>query len=206
MKTIGQIIKESRSEKKYSYLDLEEKTKIKGVFIEAIENQKWDSLPPFPTVLGFVKSLSEALDVDEKLSVAVLKRDYPPRKLNINPKPDVSNKFIWSPRLTFIVGIVSILVLIFGYLGFQYYHFISPPRLLLESPVDGQMVTGGSVLVFGLTDSDAKITVDNQPVVVGDDGHFSVNISVSSDTKEIKTIATNRSGKSTSISRRIEMK
>ncbi|HKC04636.1 MAG TPA: helix-turn-helix domain-containing protein [Patescibacteria group bacterium] len=199
MKTVGQILKEARLKKNYSLGYLEEKTKIKKDFIESIENEKWESLPPFATVLGFVKNVSTLLGLEEKSVIAVLKRDYPPRKLNINPKPDVSSKFIWSPKLTFALGTIAILVMIFGYLIFQYLAFISPPTLNIDSPKDNQVITGASVLVFGTTNGDAKITVNNQPVIVSDDGKFSVNISVVPETKEIIIKAISRSGKETVV-------
>ena len=203
MNTIGQIMKDARLRKKYSLAHLEEITKIRRSFLEAIEKEKWEVLPSFSTVLGFVKSLSTALEIDANLAVAVLKRDYPPKKLNINPKPDVASKFTWSPKLTFIVGIAIALTIIFGYLGFQYYRFISPPSLSVDSPRENQVIRGGSVLVFGSTDSDSKITVNNQPVIVNDDGKFSLSLEVASQTNEINIIAVSRSGKSTTVSRKI---
>lgn len=205
MKTIGQILYEARSARKYSLRRIGEITKIKTNFIEAVENEKWEALPSFPTVLGFVKSLAGATGVEEKMAVAVLKRDYPPKKLNINPKPDVSSKFVWGPRLTFVIGVGAITALVFGYLIFQYVRFVSPPRLILESPKEDQAVSSGNVLVFGETDADAKITVNNQPVLVDSSGKFSVSISVVPETKEIVVRAISRSGKESDISRRIKI-
>jgi transcriptional regulator with XRE-family HTH domain len=205
MKTIGQVLENARKEKKISLQELEETTKIKESFIESIEKEKWDDLPPFPTVLGFVKSISSALGIDEKMAVAVFKRDYPPKKLSINRKPDLSEKPSWNPKQAFILGISILIILILGYLGFQYKRFVSPPMLSVQSPVEGQVVNTGSVLVFGSTDTDAKITVNNQPVLVGDDGKFTVNIEVSAETKEITVTAQSRSGKVTTVSRKIEV-
>lgn len=205
MNTIGQILKEARLKKNYSLKYLEEKTKIKSSFIEAIENQNWKDLPPFATVMGFVKNISTLLDLDDKTVVAVLKRDYPPNKLDVNPKPDVSSKFSWSPKLTFAIGIVGVLVMVFGYLIFQYSQFISPPKLNVESPKENHVVNGGSVLVFGTTNGDTKITVNNQPVIVSDDGKFSVTIDIVPETKEILIKAISRSGKETLVSRKIEI-
>jgi hypothetical protein len=153
--------------------------------------------------LGFVKSISAPLGLNEKMTIAVLKRDYPPRKLNINPKPDAVSRFSWSPKLTFAVGIVLVVIAILGYLGFQYTRFLSPPDLTIDSPKENQIVTRSSVLVFGSTDSDAKITVDDQPVLVDQDGKFSVSIGVSNTTKEIVIDAISRSGKERVISRKI---
>lgn len=203
MKRIGQIIEYARRDKKFSYWKLEETTKIRASFIEAIEKEEWHKLPPFPTVLGFVRSISSALDIDEKMAIAVLKRDYPPKKLNINPKPDISSKPSWNPKLTFILGVGLVAVVILGYLIFQYAKFTSPPNVNLSSPVEGQVVSGDSVLVFGTTDTDAKVTVDNEPVLVDEEGKFSTNIGISSDTTRIIIRATSRSGKETVIERKI---
>jgi cytoskeletal protein RodZ len=204
MKTIGQILKDSRVAKSYSLMHLEGMTKIKSGFIDSIEKENWEALPPFPTVLGFVKSISTTLDIDPKMAVAVLKRDYPPKKLKITPKPDLGSKFVWSPKLTFAVGVSVVLFTLFGYLIFQYIHFISPPRLAIDSPKENQIVVGNSVTVFGSTDSDAKIIVNNQPVAVSDDGKFSVNLSIAKETKEIVVTASSRSGKVTTVSRKIQ--
>lgn len=203
MNTIGQIIKEARVKKKLSFGKLEEATKIRSSFIKSIEEEKWNNLPTFTTVLGFVKSISAALGINEQMAIAVLKRDYPPKKLNINPKPDAFSRFTWSPKLTFALGVVAVLIVVLGYIGFQYTKFISPPDLTVDSPKENQIVDGNSVLVFGATDSDVIIEVNNQPVLVDSDGKFSVNLGVVSTTKEIIVKAISRSGKERVISRKI---
>lgn len=198
-------MKNARVDKKYSFAHLEGLTKIRRSFIEAIEEENWSALPPFPTVLGFVKSIAGALEIDEKATVAVLKRDYIPKKLSISPKPDVTSKFVWSPKITFAVGVIVVLVVMFGYLGFQYYRFVSPPNLKVESPRQSQEIKGNSVLVFGTTDADSKITVNNQPVLVDDNGKFSVSIDIVPETKQIVIKAISRSGKETTVSRTIKI-
>ena len=203
MNTIGKIIKDARVKKKLSFKKLEEATKIRASFIESIEKESWNLLPTFTTVLGFVKSISASLNIDEHMAIAVLKRDYPPKKLNINPKPDVFSRFTWSPKLTFAIGTIVVILIVLGYIGFQYAKFISPPDLAVDSPKENQIVDGNSVLVFGSTDSDVKIEVNNQPVLVDTEGKFSVNLGVASTTKEVVIKAISRSGKERVISRKI---
>ena len=203
MKTIGQVIKSARLNKKLSVKKLGELTKIKVSFIKSIEEEKWKDLPTFPTVLGFVRSISAPLGIDEKMAMAVLKRDYPPQKTNISPKPDVSPKFTWSPKLTFIVSTIVVFLGVLGYLGYQYIKFISPPNLQVESPKENQTVNVGYIPVFGSTDTDVKITVNNQAVLVDLDGNFSVNLEVTESTKEINIVAISRSGKKRIVSRKI---
>jgi hypothetical protein len=138
------------------------------------------------------------------MAVAVLKRDYPLKNLNINPK-ETKKVFTWSPKLTFTVGVGAIVLAVLGYLAFQYIRFVSPPTLVIESPVEGQVINGNSVLVFGQTDPDAKVIVDNEPVLTDEDGKFSVNIDITPTTKEISIEATSRSGKERIINRTINI-
>jgi len=203
MRTIGQVLKEARVRKRYSLEHLEELTKIKKTFLASLEKEDWALLPEFPVVVGFVKNISKFLETDERGAVALLRRDYPPKKLNINPKPDVSDKFAWSPKFTFLVGVGLIAVLLSGYLAFQYIRFISPPPLTVTAPIQNQIVTQKNLKVSGRTSSDANIKINNQPVVVNDEGEFSAEIGIFAGTKEIIVQAISRSGKETVMRRTI---
>ena len=203
MKTVGKLLLDARIKKKYSRARLEKETKIKGEFIEAIENEKWNKLPDFPVVAGFINSISQTLGVNKKTARALLRRDYPPRTLPVNPKPDVVDKFSWNPRKTFVTGAILVSIAILGYLGFQYSQFVRPPDLNLEKPLEGEQIDGFGVEVVGKTDPDTSVTVNNQPIFVEEDGSFSIEIEVSSNTTEILVIATSRSGKETVVRRNI---
>ena len=205
MKTIGLLLKEARLSKRYSLVKMENITRIRKDFIESMENEEWETLPAFTTVLGFAKSLASPLDLSVKTVVAVLKRDYPPKKLNINPKPDISSKFIWSPRLTFWLGAGIAILIIFGYLIFQYARFTSPPKVTITTPKDGEVVKGKTVHIEGNTETDAKILINGQPVIVSDNGKFTIELLVTKDTKEIIVKSISRSGKESTISRKIEV-
>ncbi|MFI5240950.1 MAG: helix-turn-helix domain-containing protein [Microgenomates group bacterium] len=206
MKTIGEILRSARVSKKISFGQLENKTKIKTEFMKSIEEEDWKSLPPFPTTLGFVKSLASALGLNEKTIVAVLKRDYPPQKDVVEPKPDVINKFSWSPRLTFILSIAVVLISVLGYLVVQYAKFVAPPSLKVEAPREDELVEGKYVVVSGTTDTDAKVIVNSQPVLVDDNGKFLIGLEIIPGTKEVVIKASGRSGKETTIKRQINVK
>lgn len=203
MKTIGTLLKESRVRKRFSIKKVEEGTKIKREFIEKIEKENWPSLPSFSVVAGFVRNIASYLGIDEENALAVLRRDYPPRPVSINPKPDISNEFIWSPKLTFIAGVGIVLIMILGYLGFQYSSFVSPPKLSIEKPSDGEVVVQRNLLVVGKTNSDATIKVNNQPAIVSPEGDFETTIEVSENTGEIVVKAESRAGRETVVRRKI---
>jgi cytoskeletal protein RodZ len=203
MRTIGDILKSARLKKRYSLNKVERETKIKKEFVEAIENANWTDLPDLPVVSGFVKNLASFLEVDVKTAYATLRRDYPPQKLSINPKPDVGGKFTWTPKYTFLVGILIIILALFGYLGFQFVRFNSPPSLEVTKPRDNFITTSNKVDVAGKTDADAVVKINNQLTLVGEDGTFTGQVEVFEGTKEIVITATNRSKKETTIVRKI---
>ncbi len=204
MKTIGDYLKEARIKKGLSVTEIGEITKIKKSFIEAIEKNKWTSLPDFAAVVGFVKSIAQTLELDEKQAVAFLKRDYPPKKTASFPKLEIREKFTWNPRLTFLLGISLVSILVLGYMIFQYKKFSSPPFLQIESPKEGEVIQQTPVTVRGKVDANATLWINNQPGLVEENGDFSVDIEVGSDTKEIVVVARSRSGKETVIRRTIK--
>lgn len=206
MKTIGELIRKKRKEKKLSRKSLEKKTKIKEEFIKAIEKEAWRKLPERAVVAGFVKNIAKTLDMDQKQATALFRRDYPPDKnLRVNPKPDVSSEFTWSPKWTFFVGVFVVVLIILGYLGFQYSNFIQPPKLTLEMPAETQVVTEKNLVVEGTTDPDASVLVNNQPVIVDESGNFRTQVEIYEGTEEIVVMATSRSGKETKVVRKINV-
>jgi cytoskeletal protein RodZ len=204
MKSVGEIIKDTRNKKKFSKKKLANLTKIKKEFIEAIETSRWEQLPEYPVVYGFVRSIASVLEIDQKNLLAILRRDYPPQSLPINPKPDIEQKFVWSPKLAFIIGTSLVSIVIIGYLIFQYLNFISPPSLMVDYPKEGQTVKGRNLLVEGSTDSNATVLVNNQPTIVEDDGKFRAEIEIYEGTNQVVIVSRSRSGKETVVSRNIK--
>ena len=205
MKTVGKLLNDARTLKKYSLAKIEEETKIKVQFIKAIEKDAWGILPEYTVVLGFVKNLAEFLEVPENQAVALLRRDYLPKKENVAPKPDISDKFMWSPKLTFVTGVTLVVIMILGYLVSQYMNFIKPPRLEVVAPLANMVVKTTSLKVIGETSEDATVTVNNQPVLVGDDGKFTTDLQIYDGTREVIIKAVSRARKETVIVRQIKV-
>lgn len=199
MKTIGETLKEARIAKKYSLDDLSEETKIKKEFLRFIEANRWEKLPASTVVSGFVKNMASSLNLSRDKVMAMYRRDYPPRMGMINPKPDVEKRVGWSPRLTFFLGVGAVVLLVAGYLGFQYYKFSRPPKLTVVSPKQGETVREERLRVIGETDMEATVSVNNQPVYLDEEGKFSEEIEVNEDMKAVKVKAVSRAGKETVV-------
>ncbi|HCB31388.1 MAG TPA: hypothetical protein DEP50_12370 [Acinetobacter lwoffii] len=197
MNTVGQILKEARIQKGITLVKLENLTKIKKEFILKLEKGEWNKLPEFPVVSGFIKNLAGALGLSVDNINAILRRDYPPKKLAINPKPDVQSKFTWSPKLTFIVSVGMLVVLVLGYLGFEYRKFIQSPELEIYNPQNREIIINNKVKVSGKTTTDVVVTVNNQPIILDQDGGFATEIEITEETKSLIFKAVSRSGKVT---------
>ena len=197
MQTVGQILKQKRSEMKISLVELEKRTKIKKEFIQKIENEDWNNLPEFPIVSGFVKNIANYLELSSSNVNAILRRDYPPKSLPISPKPDIDNKFIWSPKLTFVISISFVVLLVLGYLGYEYKKFISPPDITITSPKENQLVQNTSVKIEGKTTTDVTLSVNNQPVIIDQNGEFITELAITKETKILNFKVISRSGKVT---------
>jgi cytoskeletal protein RodZ len=203
MKTIGNLLHDARVQKKYSLEKLENITKIKKEFISNIENEKWIELPEFPVTQGFIISVAKTLGLNSGRVKATLRRDYPPKSLDINPKPDVEKGFKWSPKFTYVAIVALSTLLVLGYLTYQYFNFIKVPELEVYEPKDETVVRGTSLLVSGKTDEDAVVYVNNQPALVADNGNFETTIEIFAGTNEIEIKAKSRYGKESVIRRKI---
>lgn len=64
MSDLGQVLKKARLEKKISLDDLQETTKIRKAYLEAIEEGNYKKLPGTFYVRAFIKSYAEAIGLD----------------------------------------------------------------------------------------------------------------------------------------------
>lgn len=203
MKRVGAFLKSAREEQNLSIHQVSRETRIKPEFLEAIENEKWEKLPELPVVAGFVKNIADALNLNREQAIALLRRDYPPKKLVINPTPDIKSRFSIGPRVIFAAFVFILLLGVGSYLFYQYRLFVNPPVLVVLSPVQNEKITGKTLIVRGTTDAAATIRVNNQPADVDQDGSFTANIDVIPETHEVEIKAVSRSGKETVIHRTI---
>lgn len=198
-------LKEARLKKKLSLKQMEKETKIKKDFINSIEKGEWSSLPEYFVTLGFVKTLAKYLNVSEENATAIFRRDYPTdaRNLFVNPKPDLKVRSFMNPKVFMVVASVFIGILFLGYLAYQYYLYISPPKLVVFSPTENQEVYENELSVIGKTQDDATLKVNNQQVLVTESGDFVDKIEVDENTKQVVFIARSRYGKETVVIRKI---
>lgn len=187
MQTVGKLLKDARTKKKLSISRLSRETKIKEKFLRAIEEEDWHALPSFAATAGFVRSVSLAIKIDPQRALALLRRDFQQKEV----LPKKTRHITWTPRLTATVVSLFGILLLFGYLGSQYLAYQTPPPLEVETKREGNQV-----VITGKTNKEAQMLLNNEPILVGDDGAFKVTIKAEQGT--VLTLESrSRSGKST---------
>ncbi len=209
MKTVGELLKEKRIEKKITKTEISKRTKINLKYINALEKDKFSLLPEAAFVKGFIRNYAKQVGLSPKQALAVFRRDYDQNvKGQVIPRsltPSMANKrTIWNPRTTVIVvAAVSILTLA-TYFIYQYRFLTAAPALDIESPQENQQVLS-TITVLGKTDSQAVLKINNQTVLVNEDGTFSQSLLLPLGTRTITIQATNRAGKTHTVQRTVHV-
>lgn len=211
MKTVGQLLKETRESQYYKLEDVERHTKIRKELVQALESDDYAKLPPATFIQGFIKNYSRFLNLDTEKMLALFRRDYearkhPPRVMDSFKSPIQQKKWRITPQQV-IGGVLGVIVVaFFAYLWFEYHQFVGAPALSVSSPSDQQSVDIPQVTVEGKTDPEVKVEVNNQAINVEENGHFREDIKLSSSNNTIEITATSKFGKSSTISRTVFVK
>ncbi|MBP7832988.1 MAG: helix-turn-helix domain-containing protein [Candidatus Levybacteria bacterium] len=200
MKHISDILKEERIKKGLSIEDVVNATKIRKSFIVAIEDGKLGNLPSESYALGFVKNYASYLGIPESRAAALFRREYDSAKMESVPKfrraiSQSKDKFsLKSPKTLLILGVVLIIL---GYIMYQFSFLVVGPKLEIQSPKEGSVVSENIVVVSGKTEPSANVLVNGEDVYVDLSGAFKKTLYLESNQEQIEIVAKNRYGKET---------
>ena len=115
---LGALLKNERENRGLSYEQLAQITRLRKHFLEAMENEEWQNLPPSVFVKGFIRSYAKALGLEEdkllELYKSVVPEDVAPPTPIIEPK---------KPKR----GIILVLAIFLGALAIGLYLWIGRP-------------------------------------------------------------------------------
>ena len=206
----GQRLHDERKKKGLTLDQVADATKIREEFLAAIEKGEYDKLPSPSYAKGFVRSYTRFLELPEKETLALFRRefagdeDYDVLPEGLSGKKEVPiRKF--KIRQAFLLGIIIFLLLI-SYIFFQYrYAFINPP-LDIDSPKEMANLSSSTVTVTGKTDPAATVYIEDTAVPVNDDGSFKKEVVEFPGKTTITIKVVNRFGRQTTIERHIVVK
>jgi cytoskeleton protein RodZ len=114
---LGALLRSEREKRGLSYDQITEVTRLRKHYVEALENEQWDDLPPAVFVRGFIRSYTQALGLDEKRALDLYESIMPdesasPKPLEVPPKVKKDRPVL----LFFLLGALAIGIFIWqGY-------------------------------------------------------------------------------------------
>lgn len=164
------ILQTARLDKDLTIEEISKKTKIPIKYLQAFEVEDKSNFPKEPYCSLMVKDYAGVLGLNGDYVLSLFLRDF-----DVKNKPTKfhKEKFCFTPQLTFIIAIYLGIILFIAYLVFEYFQFNSPPPLKVNwpsSPINETLELSGE------TSYDSTIRINDDLIVVDNDGHFSKTI------------------------------
>ena len=202
-RTLGEILRGRRKKMEMSLRQVERETKIKKIYLIALEENAWNELPSEVYITGFLNTYSKTLKLDPKQILKEFKRELKTDK-NIqknalkNPKEIKVSKVYLTPKMVMAGIIILASLALGGYLWFQISGFAAAPNLEIMEPKSAEVKTAeDKIKISGSTDIDSNITLNNQPIPVNTSGQFEQNVSLSKGVNVFEVVSINNVGKKT---------
>lgn len=205
--TLGEKLKKLRSDRRVALNEISRVTKIRVEYLQFLEEGKYDELPADVYVRGFLKSYGDFLGVDENSLVKLFEKEKGIKKnlekgknlgqKNLKIKPLNISAFIFTPK-KIVLSLVAVLVFsVFFYLYREAGSLSDTPRLIIFNPEPNSQIEGKMVSLEGKTDKDAQVFINDQLILVSDEGMFREDISLQSGINVIHVKAVNKLQKET---------
>ena len=182
--TLADKLNKARIESGLSLEELSQKTKIQIKYLEILEQGDYNSLPGDIYAKAWLKLYGEALGLDSKELLADYKieRSLSEKLYKVvepkAPKKSFSVLNILNPKNLKLAGITLIVLLLLAYLAWELNNIIAPPKIIIFEPSNNFKTTASSVEIKGQTEPELQLTINNEKVLLNEDGSFSQSINL----------------------------
>jgi cytoskeletal protein RodZ len=205
--TLGEKLRKLRSEKRIALNEVSRITKIQAAYLEYLEEGMYEKLPADVYVKGFLRSYADFLGINEQILIKLYEKEkgirknveenkFPQGKKSVS-KPINISAFVVTPQKLAVYLIALLIIAGVAYLYSEIGSFSDAPRLILLNPATDAKVKNNSLSVEGMTEKDAKLFINDQPILVNDDGKFKENVTLQKGVNTINLKAINKFGKET---------
>lgn len=199
MLSVGSIFSKERKRLGLSRKDIEQQTRIREKFIEALEENQWSEFSSKIYITGLIKNYAKFLELDPEKMIAYFRRDYE-RREEVKFKRRVESKYFKSETKKIILAGITMLVLVFAvYFGFQVYNYISPPEIRILAPSETEFRSIQKVAIRGVTEPDATVTIFGERVYQNEKGEFDYDLPLSQGTNNVTIEVVGANGRTTTI-------
>ncbi len=181
MLTPGMILKKERARKNYSLEEVSAATKIQVHYLNALENDEYNKFPSSVYSKGFLQNYAKFLGISSDRILALYRRqvgEAPRQVVKEAQKPVKDPKFVITPSVLIMTTVITLVIVTFGYLIYQFYNFQKAPYLDVTSPSGNITVYQSELNVEGKTDEGMLVTINDQAVKVITGGTFKISMTL----------------------------
>lgn len=203
--TIGNILKKAREKKGLDLAVCSGYLKIQPRFLIAMEGDDYQIFENSFQAQGFFVNYAEFLDLNISNLLPRWRKDvsdfFPTEKFYVKKfyKPRIGRSVrivLTLDKILYFLG--SALVLgFFIYVYSTYQSSVYNPKLEIFEPENNSIVENNIVDIFGKTDADAVLSLNNEKLTIQTDGNFSTSIKLSEGINNFKFSSINPYGKET---------
>jgi len=108
----GEILRKAREEKGLSYSEIEEVTKIRSWYLEALEKENYDVLPGRAYTKGFLRTYSKFLGLNPEEIIALYNSSLEPESTELKPPltPIQSTPVWFRPTVLVVMAVIAIVI------------------------------------------------------------------------------------------------
>lgn len=213
IQTLGDHLRKSREEERWTLQDVEAATKIRRAYLEALEMNRYDLTPGEIYCRNFLKRYATLLQLNPQVVLARYEKEkmmtnhvapsphplFPSSPEEFEPHP------ILNPRMLH-KGIVALgLLLLFGYLGLEIHETLAPPKLIITNPQDRLVTQERSVTISGITERESKVRINGQEIMSDLSGRFQETVDLREGLNVLRISVAKKSGKENIIIKQIRV-
>ena len=180
--SLGEKLKAMRHCANKTLSEMAEKTKIQKNILQAFEQGNYAKLPDPVYARNFLKLYVQALGGEAHYFLKQFESECGTCNLiaqkNLPIRRTHFSQLFVPTRFFKIIGVLSVVLLIIGYLGFQIRSIVSAPTLIVFEPSDGLLTKEAFMSVAGQAQAGTQVTVNGITVLLSQDGTFETDVAL----------------------------
>lgn len=194
---VGKRLSKKRISHKVSLEDVSRELRIPVVQLRALEEEDYSIFSAELYARGAYTSYAQYLGVYSAKDLRAVLRALSSVRTRVPLKlltPDRLFDRLLNPRLVIIAIGVCIALIVGGYIAWQVQSFWRFPDLAITGPVN-HVIDGPDVTVAGKAEPDARLTINDQQVLLQSDSTFSAQLSLHIGINPVRVVVSNASGR-----------
>ena len=204
--SLGERLLKWREDRHVQISDVSRNTGIQALYVEYLERGEFEKLPAEVYVRGFLRRYAEFLGVPEEPLLRQYERERGMNRSIGSTRSEeesaqrsafrnIPAAIITPARIT-IASFTLLGIAAFLYVYAQYRTFVSEPTLVIFEPTaEAMRMADRFVQVSGKTDPDSRIYINDQPVLVNENGEFREKIDLQKGVNTVTVRSINRFNK-----------